>query len=283
MTRYCRPTSRAEALEALAQEDGHGWPLVGGTDLIVGMRHHQIEPSLVVDLKGITDFAPPITVTDEGVAIGPTFTMGALSRHPVVCDWYPALVEAAVLVGSVAIRNRASLIGNACNASPGADTIPALLLYDVRATIESLHGERTVKLTDFFLGPRRTQCAKDELVTRLEIAKPMRGSSSAFVRLARRRGVDLATVSVAAAVDRRDEVRLGLGAVGPRALQVRFRAPLTPTDEPALVETLDRHLAVARPISDLRGSKEYRLGMLRVLARRAVITAAQRRDEGVPA
>ena len=282
MPRYYRPTSRADALTALAEEDGRGWPLVGGTDLLVGLRHHAIEPSVIVDLKGITDLPDPITVTDSSITVGPTLTMGQLSRHRVVRRRYPALVEAALTVGSVAIRNRASLIGNSCNGSPAADTVPALLVHDVLITIESLEGERTVPLGDFFLAPRRTLCGRHELVTRIELQRPHEGTSSAFCRLTRRRGVDLATVSVAASVDREDNVRLGLGAVGPRVLRAQFGLPLTPVDEPAVVATLDRELGVATPISDVRGSEEYRLGMVRVLAKRAVLAAAQRREQETP-
>src|SRR4051794_25897816 len=125
MPKYYRPTSRADALAALADAGAGARPLVGGTDLLVGLRHHTVEPELLVDLKGVTDLPEPLVVTDEGVQIGPTLTMGELAASPVVQQWYPALVEAALTVGSVAIRNRASLVGNACNGSPAADPLPA--------------------------------------------------------------------------------------------------------------------------------------------------------------
>src|SRR4051794_38622842 len=214
MSRYYRPTTRADALAALAAEGAR--PLVGGTDLLVGVRHHTVEPTLIVDLKTITDLPDPIEVTEDGVRVGPTLTMGELAAHPVVRRWYPALVKAALTVGSVAIRNRASLVGNACNGSPAADTIPALLVHDAAITIASRAGERTVPLHDFFLGPRRTLCGPDELVTRIDLPRPPAGFGSAFRRLTRRRGVDLATVSVAAGVDRDGHPRPRPGARGPR-------------------------------------------------------------------
>ena len=156
MTRYLRPASTADALSALATEGDGARALVGGTDLLVALRHHTIEPSLIVDLKAVADMPEPIAVGDDGVRVGPTLTMGELAAHPVVRRWYPALVEAALTVGSVAIRNRASLVGNACNGSPAADTVPALLVHGASITIASRGGERTVSLNDFFLGPRRT-------------------------------------------------------------------------------------------------------------------------------
>jgi CO/xanthine dehydrogenase FAD-binding subunit len=280
MTRYYRPASTADALSALAAGDGGAHALVGGTDLLVGLRHHTIEPKLIIDLKAIADLPEPIAVGEAGVRVGPTFTMGELAAHPVVRRWYPALVEAALTVGSVAIRNRASLVGNACNGSPAADTVPALLVHDASITIASRAGERSVPLDDFFLGPRRTLCGRDELVTRIEIPRPPEGSGSAFLRLTRRRGVDLATVSVAARVDGDGRVVLGLGAVGPRPLRTELDAPIDATDLPALVRALDERLEIASPISDIRGSQEYRHAMLRVLARRAILAAAARRTPG---
>jgi CO/xanthine dehydrogenase FAD-binding subunit len=275
--RYYRPTSRAEALTALAGESGGGRPMVGGTDLLVGLRHHTVEPTLIVDLKTVADLPEPIVVTDDGIRVGPTLTMGELIAHPVVRQWYPALVEAALTVGSVAIRNRASLIANSCNGSPAADTAPALLVHGASVTIESLDGERTAPLSEFFLGPRRTLCGPAELVTRLDLPRPEDGSGSAFRRLTRRRGVDLATVSVAAHVDRDGRTTLGLGAVGPRPIQTALDAPVDPADTPGLERALDERLEVATPISDIRGSREYRVAMVRVLAKRAVLAAADRR------
>src|SRR3954449_8862531 len=280
MPRYYRPTTRADALAALAEAGERARPLVGGTDLLVGLRHHTVEPELLVDLKGVTDLPEPIVVTDDGVRIGATYTLGELVAHPVVREWYPALVEAALTVGSVAIRNRASLVGNACNGSPAADTVPALLVHDAAITIASRGGERTLALDDFFLGPRRTLCGADELVTRIELPRPPDGFGSAFRRLTRRRGVDLATVSVAAGVDRDGRVVLGLGAVGPRPLRTELDAPFDAADVPGLVRALDERLEIATPISDIRGSREYRHATVRVLARRTVLAAADRRSPG---
>ncbi|NYJ04108.1 FAD binding domain-containing protein [Petropleomorpha daqingensis] len=276
MPKYVRPATRAEALAALAEGGAAARPLVGGTDLLVGLRHHTVEPDVLVDLKGVTDLPEPIVVTDDAVRIGATYTLGELVAHPVVQESYPALVEAALTVGSVAIRNRASLIANSCNASPAADTAPPLLVHGASVTIASADGDRTATLDEFFLGPRRTLCGPGELVVRLDLPRPAAGSGSAFRRLTRRRGVDLATVSVAALVDADGAIVLGMGAVGPRPLLTRT-GPVDLADDAALDAALDELLAPATPISDVRGSREYRLAMLRVLAKRAVLAAADRR------
>ena len=278
MPRYYRPTTRAEALAALAEAGERGRPLVGGTDLLVGLRHHTVEPELLVDLKAVTDLPEPIVVTDDGVQVGATYTLGELVRHPVIREWYPALVEAALTVGSVAIRNRASLVANSCNASPAADTAPPLLVHGARVTIASTDGDRTASLDEFFLGPRRTLCGPGELVTRIDLPRPATGSGSAFRRLTRRRGVDLATVSVAAGVRSDGGLVLGLGAVGPRPLRAETAGPLDVADDTALDAALDELLSVATPISDVRGSREYRIATLRVLTQRAVLAAADRRN-----
>lgn len=280
MSRYHRPRDVADALDVLGQTRGSARILVGGTDLLVGMRHLTIDADVVVDLKRASDLPDPIAADDDGVRIGPTGTMTAIARHPRVRQWFPGLVEAVLAVGSVAIRNRASLIGNVCNASPGCDTAPALLAFGARVTIASRSGERTVALDEFFLGPRSTLCGPDEIVLRLDIPAPVAGAGSAFTRLTRRRGVDLAILSVAASVDPGGEAVLGLGAVGPRPLRAAVSRPVDPGDEPALEAALDEALRVATPISDVRASREYRVAMLRVLARRTVLTAAARRTSG---
>ncbi len=230
MLRYHRPATVADALAILVTAGDRARPLVGGTDLLVGLRHHTIEPERVVDLKGVADLAAPITV-------------------------------------------------NICNASPAADTVPALLVYRAVVTITSVDGVRTVPLADFLLGPGRTRCHPGQLVTRVELPWPPARFGAAFQRLTRRRGVDLGTVSVAAGVSSDGRVMLGLGAVGPRPILVEAAEPVDLDAEPELVAVLERLLAVAAPITDVRASREYREAMLRVLARRAVLAAVARQPQ----
>lgn len=275
--RYYRPATTADAVAALASEPHGARILVGGTDLLVAMRHRSIEPTLLVDIKGARDVVPPIAVDDEGITFGPTATMSDVAAHPVVREWFPGLVEAALLVGSVAIRNRASLIANSANGSPAADTSPPLVALDASVTIASVSGERTSPLGGFFLGPRRTSCGHGEMVTSLRVPRPAPGSSSAFERMTRRRGVDLATCSVAAVVDGEGGVTVGLGAVGPTTLVGGPVPPFDVSSQEQLERGLDALLAAATPIGDVRAGKPYRTAMVRVLARRAVLRAAARR------
>jgi CO/xanthine dehydrogenase FAD-binding subunit len=283
--RYYRPVTTADAVAALASEPHGSRILVGGTDLLVAVRHKSIEPTLLVDIKGVRDVTAPIAVDDEGITFGPTATMSDVVAHPVVREWYPGLVESALLVGSVAIRNRASLIANSANGSPAADTSPPLVALDASVTISSVSGQRTSRLSDFFLGPRKTLCGPGEMVTSLRVPRPTPGSSSAFERMTRRRGVDLATCSVGAVVDGDGGVTVGLGAVGPTTLLGGPVAPFDASSEEQLERALDALLASATPIGDVRAGRPYRSAMLRVLARRAVLRAAARRtaaDLGLP-
>jgi CO/xanthine dehydrogenase FAD-binding subunit len=151
-------------------------------------------------------------------------------------------------------------------------------VHGARVTIASLNGDRTASLDEFFLGPRRTLCGPGELVTRIDLPRPAPGSGSAFRRLTRRRGVDLATVSVAAGVGPDGGLVLGMGAVGPRPLRAQSPDRVDVADDAALDRALDQLLAVATPISDVRGSREYRVATLRVLTKRAVLAAADRRN-----
>lgn len=276
--RYFRPTSLADAVAVLTEEAENARVLVGGTDLLVGVRHHTVTAGVLVDIKHITDLPAPITVDEDGVTIGPTLSMTDLAAHDRVRAWFPGLVEAALTVGSVAIRNRASLIGNSCNGSPAADTAPALLVHDVQVTITGDGGNRTVPLRDFFLGPRRTLCQPGHLVTSLRIKRPEDGTGTAFARMTRRRGVDLATVSVAVAVDAGHRVTLGMGAVGPVPLVAGPSGPVDLTSPSARMAAIEELLQASSPITDVRSSREYRQAMLRVLAQRALLRAAERRQ-----
>lgn len=275
--RYHRPRTIADALDALMAEPRTSRVLAGGTDLLVALRHRTVEPSLLVDIKDVEDLRPSIEVADDAVTFGPTATMSEVASHPGVRARFPGLVEAAVLVGSIAIRNRATLVANCANGSPAADTAPALLALDATATIASTDGERTVALRDFFISPRVTLCAPGEIITSLRVPSPSAGSSSAYQRMTRRRGVDLATVGLAVAVDGEGRLQVGMGAVGPTPLLGRADGPVDPAvdDLGPVIEVL---LESATPIGDVRAGRDYRAAMLRVLARRTLLRAAARRD-----
>jgi carbon-monoxide dehydrogenase medium subunit len=276
MMTYFKAETLAEALEVLGRPDVEGFALNGGTDLLVSLAgKHDDVPRVVVDLKGIKDWGEPLVVTDNGMRIGVMLTMAELAADPDAGSWYPALTQAAGEVGSVAIRNRATVVGNICNASPASDSAPPLLVHEATVWIASADGERSIPISSFFRSPRVTACARGEIVTAIELPRPVPGTSSAYRRLTRRWGVDLITVSVAAAVHGDGRVLLGLGAVAPTPLLVDLPVGLDLDDRTALAEVLDEALSVATPITDIRGGAEYRSAMLRELAARAVQAALE--------
>ncbi len=273
MVHYRRPETLGEALALLSQAGDSGRVLVGGTDLLVGVRREPLNPLVLVDVKGASDLPPAIEVDDHAVRVGPTATMSDLAATPEVQEWFPALIAAANVVGSVAIRNRATLIGNICNASPACDTAPALLVYGAEVTIRGIDGERQMPITDFFRGPGQTQCGPAELVTAIDIPRPPDGHRSAFQRLTRRRGVDLATVSAAAGVSADGIVTVALGAVAPTPVKAVSANPIDVDDPDAISAVAAELTQIATPISDVRASQAYRQAMVKVLTERAIQAA----------
>jgi carbon-monoxide dehydrogenase medium subunit len=257
--------------------------LAGGTDLIVRLRKRQDVPGIVVDLKRVAELRADILTTGAALRIGARAVISDIVEHQEIRERFPALVEAGLVLGSIQIRNRATLAGNLCNASPAADTAPALLVYGARVTMVGPRGTREVPLEEFLTGPGRTALGSDELVAAIDLPWPPDGSGAAFARLTRRRGVDLAIVSVACLASRSGEIRFAFGAVGPRPfVVVRNEAALHESniDPEGRDAMLSRFFASASPISDLRAHDSYRAAMLPVLARRALGAAVARMHRG---
>jgi carbon-monoxide dehydrogenase medium subunit len=264
---YHRPDSLAAASELLGREGAIA--LAGGTDLLVAMRHAKIRPSLMVDLKSVMDLRDEITnYGSHTLEIGGRVVMRQVIDDSSVSRHFPALMKAASVVGSVQIRNRATLAGNLCNASPAADTAPALIAYSATVCVTGPGGARTVPVEDFFVGPGSTVLAEDEIVTSVRIPIPATPVGSAFARVTRRRGVDLASVNLACVVDPSGKVRFGLGAVGPKPLVAGATV-----DDLSSEDGWSAVMSSTSPITDVRAGAEYRRAMLRVHAERALRAA----------
>jgi CO/xanthine dehydrogenase FAD-binding subunit len=259
--------------------------LAGGTDLLVRMRLGHIQPSLVLDLKKVDALRSDIVEIDGCLRIGARAVMTDLMADLRIRRHYPALVEAASVVGSVQIRNRATLAGNICNASPAADTAPALLVYDAVANLTSAHGGRRVPLTDFFTGPGRTVLNRGEIVESIDLPIPSGPAGAAFGRVTRRRGVDLATINLCCLVTPSGQARFAYGAVAARPFLVTDDSGTLAAkggDPAARDAVLDRLIAHATPISDVRAARDYRIGMLSVMSRRTLQVAQDRLDSPQP-
>jgi carbon-monoxide dehydrogenase medium subunit len=281
---YERPSTLREAVTLLETSAAEPASLAGGTDLMIRLRDGRPPvPALVVDLKGVAELRSGIRQVAEVFRIGARTVMTDICEDDRMRRQFPALTEAAALVGSRQIRNRATLAGNICNASPGADTAPPLLAYGATVLTYGPGGERRLPIDEFFLGPRQTSLQGAELVTAIELPVPRRPSGSAFGRLTRRRGTDLATISVSVLLDETGSARLSCGAVAPRPFVTTDGSGVL-CDPSASAAVRDRVIArltePARPISDVRASASYRTAMLQVLTRRVAGTALARRQEG---
>lgn len=277
---YARPASLDEAVALLDRHGTEARLLAGGTDLIIRLRDGTARPTVVVDVKRIAELRPGIRVEGDRLVIGATTVMTDVMADPRVRRDFEALAEAAAVVGSVQIRNRATLAGNLCNASPAADTSPPLLVYDAELAVVGPDGTRRIALDAFFVRSGETTLRRGELVTAIELPLPSRRRGAVHLRRTRRRGHDLASVTLTCSVDDAGVTRIAYGSVGPRpVLRLDDSGLLADPNaaEAAREAVLERLLADASPSPrSMRASPDYRLAMLRVLGWRAIRIAADR-------
>jgi carbon-monoxide dehydrogenase medium subunit len=277
---YVRPDRLADAVGLLAEHGPEARLLAGGTDLLIRLRDGSLQPRVVVDVKRVTELDREIRDADEGLRIGAQTVMTDIATDSRIRRDYQALAEAAAVVGSVQIRNRATLAGNLANASPAADTAPALLAYGARVIATGPGGRRRIPLDDWFVRSGVTTLGRGELIEAIELPPPTAARASVHLRRTRRRGHDLASVTLACAVAADGVTRIGYGSVGPRPVLVvdetgLLADPAAPAN--AKRELLDGLLSGASPSpNSMRASPEYRLAMLRVLGLRAVGVAIER-------
>jgi len=276
---YLRPETLTDALAMLGKFGDGAKPLLGGTDLMVRIQKGQADPNAVIDLKRVQDISSSIEAGAGMITVGARVVLSDLVRNEHIQKFFPALVDAASTVGSIQIRNRATLVGNICNASPAADTVPALMVYGASVTVAGTEGKRSVPLKDFFLGPGKTVCGPLELVISVQIPIPGEPFGAAFGRLTRRRGVDLATINLACGIDAKSITTFVFGAVGPTPIIASDESGnLARTDLPESQrdEILKSLIQQTSPISDVRAGKKYRLAMLLSIGRRILFQARQR-------
>ncbi|MGE5586920.1 MAG: FAD binding domain-containing protein [Clostridia bacterium] len=269
---YVRARSREEAVDLALRAGAGGRFLAGGTDLLVRIHDRQLRPQVVIDLKGIEGIQTVSSCDGGGLVVGAATPLNRLIKHDAVRAGYGLLAEAAHTVGSVQIRNRASLGGNISNASPAADTAPALLLYEAEIVTWGPAGERRIPIGEFFKGPGATALGEGEFVFKIGLPALKERSFGVYLKLGRTNAVDLSIVSVAALALESGEVRLALGAVAPTPVRVKQAEAVLRhrKDREAIREAAAAARRLAAPISDIRASREYRLEMTEVLTTRAV-------------
>ena len=273
---YDRPETIEDAVAAMAA--GEARALAGGTDLIPQLREGRRRAGRVVDLKRIPELTAIAALPNGGVSIGAAANATAVSRHAAVAADYPAVAQSARLIGGVQIQNRASLGGNICNAAPSADAVPALICLEARALIAGRGGRREVAVEALFRGPGRTALEPGEILVSILLPPPQLRSAAKYLRFTPRREMDIAIAGAGTWI-RLDAdgafaaARIVLASVAPTPIRALSAEEKLTGERPtrALLEEAGRLAArEARPISDTRGSADYRRSLVAVLTARAL-------------
>jgi CO/xanthine dehydrogenase FAD-binding subunit len=275
---YVRPDTADEVIRLLHAEGEAARLLMGGTDLLPGMRDGIFRPRLVIDVKGLPGMRVVAFDPDRGLTVGAAVTMNELAGNPQVQTYYPLLAQAAASVASYQVRNRATLGGNLCNASPCADTAPACLVMEAELALHGPDGSRLLPAAEFFHGPGHTALQPDEFLTAIHFPPPPARSAARYLKLGRCRTGDLSLVGVAilgyvAGNGGGHRFRIGLGSVAPtavRAVEAEAYLREQPAGEGSFAAAADRAMAVANPITDVRATAEYQRAMVRTLTLRGL-------------
>ena len=282
---FLSPTSLSEAQQAISDGAASSW-LAGGTDLLVGIRLGARDPARVVDLKKIPELTA-IEIDDASVRIGAAASAFDVLHNSDVPILFPGLAEALDLIGSTQIQGRCSAGGNLCNASPAADSIPALIANGAQCRILGPEGERTLPVEDFVVGPNQNALAPGELLVELILPKPAVGTSDAYLRLTPRTEMDIAVAGAGVSITVDESAtctaaRVAIGAVAPTALLVEAASDAlvgSDLEQSAIDAAVAAARAAAKPISDKRGTAEYRTHVVGVLVSRAIANAQARIEE----
>ncbi len=286
---YLRVYTLQDAISVLSREEKGVCILCGGTDLLVQLREKQRTARLLVDIKHIPEVNQLSFDPFAGLALGSAVSCLRICNDPQVSLNYPGLVDAVSLIGGIQIRGRASVGGNVCNASPAADTIPALIVHRAECMITGPNGDRVVPVEDFCIGPGLNVLQRGELLISLRIPPPPDRFGAHYTRFTPRQEMDIAVAGAGAAVLLEEDLqtirwaRLALSAVGPTPLLVRSAgAYLSGKDISA--ETIQKAAQLARqaahPIQDVRGTDRQRRHLVGILARRALEAAIERAQAG---
>ncbi len=284
---YFRPKTLPELKENLSQPGA--LILAGGTDIIPKMRKHKFAPTILVDTSGIPDLEFIEDQKDE-VVIGSLTTHQQIARSPLIASVNPALQAASESIGCIQTRCRGTLGGNLANASPAADTIPPLLIYNASLLIQSLEGERTIPLESFLLGPGKTSLDKGEFIHSVSFPRLKDRWGAEFIKVGKRTGMAISVVNAAAAVildqeGRIADARIALGAVGSVVIRCRETESVLVgrnPDREVYTEAGRRVREEIRPITDVRSTVDYRLHSASVVVSRtleAAVEMAERRNE----
>ena len=286
MLNYVAPSTVEEAVSILAGASGSARVLSGGTDLLVQLRSGRTKPDLIVDIKKIPGMSG-IRERDGAFVIGAATPGAAIGENEALKRVWPGVVEAANLIGSTQVQGRASLAGNLCNASPAADSVPALIAARATCVVAGANGRREVPVESIATGPGRTSLKPGEFIIEFHLPKRPPRSADAYLRFIPRTEMDIAVVGAGVSVTLDPggactDARVVLGAVAPTAILVPEAAAALigrKLDEPALAALDQAVRRACKPINDKRGTIEYRTKVAGVIARRTAVIAYERAGE----
>ncbi len=281
---YVRPATLTEASQFLASHDGEARPFSGGTDSFVRMRDGFFTPKYLVDIKALEGTSILSFDPQKGITIGAAVPMNRVAALPEANKYYPILVEAVKSVASYQLRNRATIVGNICNASPAGDTIGATLVYNGILNVHGLDGRKSIPVREFFTGPGKNVLKPGDIVLSITLPIPPTGHAGKYLKLGRNRLSDLAIVGVTVLGTKDSATKSGyrfsiaVASVAPtpailtKAEEVLAEKKLTPE---TIIEAAQAAMDSVKPIDDVRGSATYRRYMVRNLVRRALDETAQ--------
>ena len=283
---YAAPTSIKETVGLLAQRGDKARLLAGGTDLLVQLRTGRLQPDLVVDVKGIPELNEVAYDSHTGLMVGAAVPCYKIYTNQAVASAYPGLIDAVSLIGGIQIQGRASLGGNLCNAAPSGDAIPVMIALGATARITGTNGTREVAVEEFCMGPGQNILQRGEMLTSVHFPPPVPNSGAHYMRFIPRNEMDIAVAGAGVSVVLEDGVfksaRVSLASVAPTPLFVKDAGnALTgrPVDDESIRLASGIARDAAKPITDMRGTVEYRKHLCEVLTRRALNVAIQRARE----
>ena len=281
--RYEAPKTLEAAVALLSGTKSEARVLAGGTDLLIQMRAGRVEPEILVDIKGIPELTS-IVAENGGFRFGAAVTCMELAEHEAFARAWPGVTDGVNLIGSIQVKGRATVGGNLCNASPAADGVPAMIAAGAAVSIMGPNGRREARVEDIATGPGKTSLARGEILTSFLLPRRAPHSGDAYLRFTPRTEMDIAVVGagVNLTLDEKgvcSQARVCLGAVAARALLVPEAAVGligTKVDAAALERLAAAASAACRPIDDKRGTREFRIKVAGVMARRAAEIALER-------
>ena len=283
---YTSAHSVGEAVDLLSKHGDRARILAGGTDLLVNLRVKRYEADLIVDAKEIPELNELTYDAQAGLTLGAAVPCYKIYADADVNKAYPGIIDAATLVGGTQIQGRASFGGNLCNAAPSADTIPIMIALRGTARIAGPNGTRDVAVEDFCTGPSRTVLQRGELLVSIHFPPPVPNSGAHYLRFIPRNEMDIAVASAGVSVVLDNgtfkDARVALASVAPTPLFVRGAGEALvgkPVNDESVQVAADMAEDAARPITDMRGTIEYRKHLCEVLTRRALNTAIERAKE----